>query len=433
MVERKAMVMLPAATRQELVAGLIEEYQQHQQDPSALLKTHHEWGVPFRVSASTVRRILEKADPEVLIARTKILRAQPVHAAYSAGTGTFGINPETGVRFISEGGIRGGTKSAALQAERNTGLRALTKEKRIANARIGGKVGGPIARDRKLGAMGLSQEERSKNSRRLVEEGKALWAVDPKTGKTFVEAGRKLGSFATRPEDAAAAGKKGGRMGGLISGPRVLEKGVGIFGWSAQQRSDHAIALTELLTERKVLYGENYFDSYEEAAAADLLVKYIPGFTIQRGVTYQIFNGIHKKIDFFVNGVFLEYNPIILFKGGMVGSFATMEEYNQFKSQLEQLNDDDKKAHREQVRKELLARYTGQRRQALNESPQFQDHELVVATDAADLFDLVIVRWGNSFPEKSEFIKEFNKLKKIVKKENKERKMIKDQPETVTP
>ena len=217
---------------------------------------------------------------------------------------------------------------------------------------------------------------------------------------------RDHGVFGRSKEEMRAHGKKVGKI--------VYDKGVGIFAQTPEQRKAQGLAASEVRSSQKVIYGENYYDSYMEATAAYLLEKYVPGFKVERGKTYQVAEGLDKKIDFFINGVFVEYNPII-FAAPKRGSFETTEEYEKFRFHLDSLLPQERQQYLQDTHQYLKRQYYQKRRIALDKNPAFRSNELLVVTIPEELYDQVIIRFGVNVPEKNSFRKEFRSIQVTIR------------------
>ena len=316
------------------------------------------------------------------------------------------------VKRILRGGLTDETLAPTLK------LRKTQIQKQV------GSVTGTNSYLEGLGAFGMEAEDlfkiRSATGQRLYEEGKGIHGMskDAKTaaGKKGAAKAAELGAgfHGVDPET--------GEKYAVIGGRKSRELGVGVHGRSSEQKSLDGIKGSEAMDSRKILYQENYYDSYYEAATASLMEKYIPGFVVRRGETYQITNGIHKKIDFFVAGVFLEFQPILLSKTeGSLGAFETEEEFNAYNAELASLLPGQVKEYKAKVIEQLKQRYYQKRRVALDENPEFQDKELFVATDANDLYDSLVERFGTNVPTKKAFAGEFDHLRRAISIENRTR------------
>lgn len=170
---------------------------------------------------------------------------------------------------------------------------------------------------------------------------------------------------------------------------------------------------------RSICYKGQKFDSYEEAACAVLMEKYIPGFTLQEGKNFQVRAGKYS-LDFVVGGAVVEYHPIMLFRTRFgLGGFESIEEWRHFAETKQGLSKEMKKNYIAHTRHELEKRYYQQRLSAMQQNPEFCDKELIVATDAESFYYNVIHRFaGGNDPTKEQFIREFNLMKRQVRLHN---------------
>lgn len=352
--------------KQTALGQIVEEVDRFKEGTVSRLHTNQEWADLLGLSRNMVKKILRGGLTDETLAPTLKLRKNQIQKqigsiagtnSYLGGFGAFGMKAEDLSRIRSATGQR-------LHKE-GKGIHGMTADQRL--------------------------EAGKKGAARAAELGAGFHGVDPETGEKYA----------------------------VIGGRKSRELGVGVHGRSSEQKSLDGIKGSEVVDSRKILYQENYYDSYYEAATASLMEKYIPGFVVRRGETYQITNGIHKKIDFFVKGVFLEFQPILLSKTeGSLGAFETEEEFNAYNSRLARLSPGQVREYKARWVEELKQRYYKKRRAALDENPEFKDKELIVAVDANDLYDSVIERFGTNIPTKKAFRGEFNHLRRAISIEN---------------
>lgn len=308
--------------------------------------------------------------------------------AKERGTGLFGMSDEQ----IKQARVRGGNRAVELRA----GFHGLTAEQRKANAQKGARK----TVEFNIGIHGLTPERRKEISvaagRRSFVLGRGLFGIDSQSGERYA----------------------------VISGRRSQELGVGIHRLKHADHVKNGLRASEVMSTLKVLFGDNYFDSYVEAATAIALETFIPDFTLERGANYQVvIEGTSKKIDFMINGVLVEYNPIILtYPHGRVAGTFTQEEYETYRQHLNLLDKSQRAEFTEQVRQGLLQRYIQRRREAIDQAEDARDRELIVVTNPRELYEQVITRFGQNFPTQEEFSRFFNLTTRIVKNENRRRR-----------
>lgn len=287
-------------------------------------------------------------------------------------------------------------------------------------------MGGKKAVQMGVGITAIPQERRSAISRdigqRLAREGRGLFSPD----RTLEQksAASKKGGDTSKTKKAGIHGlseeerRKYNREAGKIAAKVQQEKGLALFGLTEDQRREAGIAGSR--AGRKIEVGENQFDSYLEAAVGALLEKYIPDFKLVMGETLQVVIDNRMKVDFIVQGVIVEYNPVVLSIRENPASFQSQEEYDTFKSYSSSLAKENRKDYVAQVRQGLKERYTAKRREALN-ATSMADKELVVATTPDELYDDVLTRFGSDLPDKNEFGKLLEKTAKEIKKTDRSR------------
>lgn len=192
-----------------------------------------------------------------------------------------------------------------------------------------------------------------------------------------------------------------------------------------EERARNSLKASEAMNSRKVVWGDNYYDSHVEAATAVAFETFIPNFRIERGVNYQVItDNSFKKIDFMVNGVFVEYNPVVLrCYPGSTGAFDSQEEYLIYTRHVAELSELDKDEYNDQVQKALRERYFRQRRDAIDQDPRYLGRELIIAATPEELYEQVIKRFGEGYhPTAEEFVRFFEYTTRKIKNINKKPK-----------
>lgn len=373
--------------KSKTLADIVDEFTKYKEDPNSPLKNGAEWANDLGITRSSLNYLLsQNASNPIIAERAKVLKAigalHSGQASREKGTGLFGTDPKTGEKLYVEGRSLGGRAAV----EQKTGIHGMTAEERT---EVGRRSGLNQAAEG-IGMFGQTKEQMTQRSSKGGSTTKA----------------RSHGVFGRTDEEMKSHGRRVGQI--------VYEKGVGIFARSPEQRQRDAITASEAVGSQKVIYGENYYDSYMEATTATLLEKYIPNFRIERGKTYQVAEGLDKKIDFFINGVFVEYNPII-FAAPKRGSFETIEEYSAFKVFFDCLPLEERQQYLQDTHKHLKEQYYQKRKAALDKNPAFKNNELLIVTTPEELYDQVIVRFGMNIPEKDLFKNEFTSMQAAIK------------------
>ncbi|MFH1801895.1 MAG: hypothetical protein ABH864_00415 [archaeon] len=231
-----------------------------------------------------------------------------------------------------------------------------------------------------------------------LERRRAIWGEG--LGRLTTEQRRanwKKGFGKKTFEEMSANGKRaghiGGKIGGKISGPKTAE-----------------------LLRKKGYFVEDrfYASSQQEGAVALLLEKYLQGHETVEGKTFQVRDrGISNGgIDFFVDGEFLEWHPIIL-SHGRRGDIPSREELKSYKRVVDQLSDERRKEFDEDYKKILAVNYRGGRQAAVDNS-EYAGTSLALAAKTRDLYEF-IERHGGDLPSYVAFKKEFRDNVKYVK------------------
>lgn len=170
--------------------------------------------------------------------------------------------------------------------------------------------------------------------------------------------------------------------------------------------------------------GINYA-SRSEAACGDLMERYIPGFQVIEHKSFQVpiydYNkGTTKTVDFLVNGVYVEFHPPRFWREGKrYGDFKSASEYFSYRHKLKSLDTpEEKRAFREETQKLLTERYAGERQAIIARFKGDPNIELIVATSAESVYENVIRRFGQGYPPKAEFLKQFWAVVDEVKANN---------------
>lgn len=252
----------------------------------------------------------------------------------------------------------------------------------------------------KKGIFGITAEARSAIGRRSAQK-----TMDERLG---------IHSPTRTKEDRQAAGSIGGR--------RTHALGAGAHARTHQQHLADGLRASEVLSSRKIIVDGDYFDSYLEAATAMSLEQFVPGYRVSRGVNYQvILESAGVKVDFLVDGVFIEYNPVVLKYLPRVTGFDTQEEYESYIRNLSRLDKDTQAGYSKQVCQEIAQRYFQRRREAIDGDPAYQERELVVATTPEELYDKVITRFAENRPSLDEFSTFFNLTTRNIRNEDRRR------------
>jgi len=163
------------------------------------------------------------------------------------------------------------------------------------------------------------------------------------------------------------------------------------------------------------------FCSRSEAICAELLRRFVPGFELKLGLTFQVAIGADGRgntysVDFLVDGVLLEYHPVRFYRNKKgYGDFRDREEYRGYTRAMHALKGESRRFFQESMETRLKANYFSKRRALLDQHPLFRRMELIVATSPEELYSLVIRRFGRSYPASSEsFVKLFDELNRAL-------------------
>jgi len=153
------------------------------------------------------------------------------------------------------------------------------------------------------------------------------------------------------------------------------------------------------------------FSSKSEAICGILLEKYVPGFKLVVGETFQIPVG-PKKIDFKLNNSFVEFHPIQLRH-----EFTSQEAYRRFQEALGRLDCWERDGLGKLMRQEFADQYAKGRRNILNCFEHTKSCDLIVCTNEREFIERVIRRFGGkNTPSVQKLLDEFNDLYSDIKR-----------------
>lgn len=153
------------------------------------------------------------------------------------------------------------------------------------------------------------------------------------------------------------------------------------------------------------------FSSKSEAACGIMLEKYVPDFKLVPGETFQIPVG-SKKIDFQLEGVFVEFHPIQLRH-----EFASKKAYDQFKVAIGRLEDWQKSELQEILSEEFQMQYKKGRVNILGCFEETKNSEVIICYNGSDFVDNVLMRFGSrsELPSRNKLLEEWNSLRNGMK------------------
>ena len=146
------------------------------------------------------------------------------------------------------------------------------------------------------------------------------------------------------------------------------------------------------------------FASHAEYAAGSLLERYISGYELKMGATFQVPIGHNKTCDFLVNGVFVEYHPC-----NLNYEFDDRRALRQLWAALKHVKQPFRDYIVGAISDELSEKYY-RRRKFLITMHGGKDSELIVSRNASDLYRNVIKRFCTNPPKEAQFLQEFQSL-----------------------
>lgn len=146
------------------------------------------------------------------------------------------------------------------------------------------------------------------------------------------------------------------------------------------------------------------FASRSEYACGVMLEKYVPDFELQNGLTFQVGVGHNKTVDFYVNGVFVEYHPI-----NISHEFDNRAALRKLFDALQNVKQHTREAVINAVKDELAEKYY-RRRKFLVTMAAGKSAELIVSVSPKDFYRDVIKRFGVNIPNERGAMIEFQTL-----------------------
>lgn len=148
------------------------------------------------------------------------------------------------------------------------------------------------------------------------------------------------------------------------------------------------------------------YDSRSEIACSILLQRYVSNWSPCEGVTYRVPIGFKRTVDFYLpeQNVFVEYHPI-QFMHEMADAKAGRAIINI----LSRLDNRYRRPLTEALERELTVQYFRKRRFTLDYSsnPRYSSARLIVAPNAEDFIELVLVPNG---ARRNEALSEFKRI-----------------------
>lgn len=154
----------------------------------------------------------------------------------------------------------------------------------------------------------------------------------------------------------------------------------------------------------KIPDGPINFASKSEYACGMLLERYVPGFEVKTGATFQVGVGHNKVIDFLVNGVFVEYHPITL-----KFEFDNPMALRKISDGLRRVEPHARREIVEGIKLELAEKYY-RRRKFLVSMAAGKNAELICCTNPEEFCKYVVQRFGESAPKLPALLTQFHNL-----------------------
>jgi hypothetical protein len=174
-------------------------------------------------------------------------------------------------------------------------------------------------------------------------------------------------------------------------------------------------------------YQGHYFCSSYEAACAFMLQRYIPGFVLCEGATYQVPVARNRRgdihcIDFLIRGnIFVEFHALLFGQSdGKTGDFSNDVQQKAYRKILSSslLNDREKEAFRALAESALRENYRRKRMELISDNPRYRRASLLIVTSAAELYDFVVAAHGSFTGSQEQFVEQFEAIRGKVLDDN---------------
>lgn len=164
------------------------------------------------------------------------------------------------------------------------------------------------------------------------------------------------------------------------------------------------------------------YDSRSEVAIGRLLERFVEGFRVDLGRTFQVPIGQSSKghvltADFCIGNLLLEFHPPRLRASrGRPGDFENWRELKHYERLLEETDAEGRIPIRELFRVKCLKSYEEKRQHQIDQSGLHPGKELIVVGNALDFYDRVLCRIATqTLPPRSSFQALFNEELKVGK------------------
>lgn len=151
--------------------------------------------------------------------------------------------------------------------------------------------------------------------------------------------------------------------------------------------------------------------SLSEAVYAAFLERYVEGFRIVTGVTYQLPLSDGRTVDFRIGNLLFEFHGVRL-KAGRSGrgDFGSLGEFRSLRADLRASRGDRFRRTRvfHRARSQIAQQYYLRRKALIDRSPGLRGMELVVATSMEEFYERVLARVSSrEIPPFAEYAEEY--------------------------
>ncbi|MFH1801896.1 MAG: hypothetical protein ABH864_00420 [archaeon] len=393
-----------------------EEIEAHRAGILDGLSTNIELAEATGFGLSVVRRALRDLSDrdyrtkQLQVSSGKSVGAENGRRTYESGSGIHGMSAEQrseiGRRNYEQGnGIGGlsteqrreiGRKSGEKNRDEGTGVHGLDREQRVENAGHAGRIGGRVSYERGAGTFAIGPERRISLARKGGRIGGRV------SGRANREMGR--GIFAMSLAEKVAMGRTN------------YKNGVGIASLDSEQLSAAGKKGSDVLRKTRYSFNGNHYHSKSEAVVHALLERHISGAEI----AHQVESDMSITPDFLVGDTFVEWHPILMFKGkNGLGDMPSAEQSQKYKGMRAGMSPERAKVFERRYKKILAADYLAQRQAAVDASDLYSGRDVALVQTLGELYDFISQR-GEGLPSRAEFVREFRDLSRCVNEVRKE-------------
>ncbi len=161
----------------------------------------------------------------------------------------------------------------------------------------------------------------------------------------------------------------------------------------------------------KFIFNGRLYDSNTEAVVANLFEKYMPGYKVIEGETFQINSKSGALLDFILpDGKILEWHPV------NITYDASREDRQAYRELISQLPPKERGEFKRWYHDEIALDYWISRQEKVDSSPIFHGREVILVRNFDELYKEVLSFYNVDIPNKNSLKIEYNELKSQVRR-----------------